>query len=78
MLLSQGSLTYRVLDVTSDSLRIIKRYAGMKGGKRKVKKGFAMATPESQKKLVERRWRKYYEANDTRSNTQQEEQQDKH
>lgn len=47
--------------MTSDSLRIIKRYAGMKGGKRRVKKGFAMATPESQKSLANRRWEKYRE-----------------
>ena len=43
----------------NDLAKIIKRYAGRKGGLRKVKKGFAMATPESQRELANRRWEKY-------------------
>ena len=44
---------------SASPLRIIKKFAGRKGGLRKVKKGFAMATPESQSELAKRRWEKY-------------------
>ena len=61
MKLITGIVPQRAIESMNDSLRIIKRYAGMKGDKRKVKKGFAMATPESQKSLVNRRWERYRE-----------------
>ena len=39
--------------------RTIKAMSGRKGGRRRVKKGFAMATSELQRELVNRRWEKY-------------------
>lgn len=63
------SLTYRVLVRTNvlddsgktlnDSARLIKKYAGRKGGRRRVKKGFAKTlTSEKAREYVKKRWEK--------------------
>lgn len=43
----------------NDSLRLIKKYAGRKGGRRRVKKGFAKTlTSEKAREYAKRRWEK--------------------
>ena len=43
----------------NDSARLIKKYAGRKGGRRRVKKGFAKTlTSEKAREYVKRRWEK--------------------
>jgi uncharacterized protein YneR len=43
----------------NDSLRLIKKYAGRKGGRRRVKKGFAITlTSEKAREYAKRRWQK--------------------
>ena len=72
---SLGLLTYRVLVKMNDSARLIKKFAGRKGGRRKVKKGFATnpkLASEAGKKGMASRW---HENNDSGTNTQQEERQ---
>lgn len=74
-------LTYRVLEKMKDSVkfnesgRIIRQLAGRKGGRRRVKKGFATnpkLASEAGKKGMDTRW---HGNNDTRSNTKQKERQ---
>ena len=63
----------------NDSLRLIKKFAGRKGGKRRVKKGFATnpkLASEAGKKGMGSRW--HGKDNDSGSDTQQEKQQDKY
>lgn len=53
------SLTYKVLVKMNDSARLIKKYAGRKGGRRRVKKGFAKTlTSEKAREYAKRRWEK--------------------
>ena len=62
----------------NDSARLIKKYAGRKGGRRRVKKGFAKTlTPELAKELVNRRWKREND-NPNGSSSEQEELSDKH
>lgn len=43
----------------NDSLRLIKKFAGRKGGRRKVKKGFAKTlTSEKAREYALKRWEK--------------------
>jgi len=43
----------------NDSARLIKKYAGRKGGRRKVKKGFAKTlTSEKASEYAKTRWKK--------------------
>lgn len=43
----------------NDSLRLIKKFAGRKGGRRRVKKGFAKTlTSEKAREYAKRRWEK--------------------
>lgn len=43
----------------NDSARLIKKYAGRKGGRRRVKKGFAITlTSEKAREYAKRRWEK--------------------
>ena len=43
----------------NDSARLIKKYAGRKGGRRRVKKGFAKTlTSEKAREYVKKRWEK--------------------
>lgn len=60
--------------VATESSRIIKQFAGRKGGRRRVKKGFATNTilaSEAGKKGMETRW--HGKDNDTRSDSEQKE-----
>lgn len=42
----------------NDSLRLIKKFAGRKGGRRRVKKGFAKTlTSEKAREYARKRWR---------------------
>lgn len=57
----------------NDSAKLIKKFAGRKGGRRRVKKGFATnikLASEAGKKGMARRW---HGINDTRTDTKQEE-----
>lgn len=59
MLSSLVSLTYKVLVKMNDSLRLIKKFAGRKGGRRRVKKGFAKTlTSEKAREYAKMRWEK--------------------
>ena len=52
-------MTYRVLVKMNDSARLIKKFAGRKGGRRKVKKGFAKTlTSEKAREYAKIRWEK--------------------
>lgn len=43
----------------NDSARLIKKYAGRKGGRRRVKKGFAKTlTSEKAREYAKKRWEK--------------------
>lgn len=43
----------------NDSARLIKKFAGRKGGRRRVKKGFAKTlTSEKAREYVKKRWEK--------------------
>ena len=56
----------------------IKRMAGRKGGRRRVRKGFAMTlTPELARELVNRRWKREND-NPNRASSEQEKLSDKH
>lgn len=81
MLLSHVLLTYRVLEKMNGLVRFnehgktIKQFAGRKGGRRRVKKGFATNTKlasEAGKKGMARRWHGT-EDSYTRTNSEQEE-----
>ena len=55
----------------NDSLRLIKKYAGRKGGRRRVKKGFAKTlTSEKASEYARKRW--HPENNNSGANTEQE------
>lgn len=80
MLLNHVLLTYRVLEKMRDSVkfnehgRTIRQFAGRKGGRRRVKKGFATnkkLASESGKKGMMNRW--HGKDNNPRTDTKQEE-----
>lgn len=74
MLLSQESLTYRGHVEMNESAKLVKKFAGRKGGRRRVKKGFAKTlTSEKAREYVNKRWNK---SNDTRADPEQEERKD--
>lgn len=55
----------------NDSARLIKKYAGRKGGRRRVKKGFAKTlTSEKASEYARKRW--HGKDNDSGTNTEQE------
>lgn len=50
----------------NDSARLIKKYAGRKGGRRRVKKGFAKTlTSEKAREYARKRWRGKYSSSGT-------------
>lgn len=52
-------MTYKVLVKMNDSARLIKKFAGRKGGRRRVKKGFAKTlTSEKAREYANIRWKK--------------------
>ena len=52
-------MIYRVLVKMNDSLRLIRKFAGRKGGRRRVKKGFAKTlTSEKASEYAKIRWKK--------------------
>ena len=61
MLLNLVLLIYRVNVKMNDSAKLIKKFAGRKGGRRRVKKGFATNTKlasEAGKKGMATRWQR--------------------
>jgi general stress protein YciG len=61
MLLNLVLLIYRVNVKMNDSAKLIKKFAGRKGGRRRVKKGFATnveLASEAGKKGMKSRWSK--------------------
>lgn len=62
----------------NDSARLIKKFAGRKGGRRRVKKGFAtnkQLASEAGKKGMAKRW---HETDNPGTNPKQEKQQNQH
>ena len=58
----------------NDSARLIKKYAGRKGGRRRVKKGFAKTlTSEKAREYVKKRW---HPDNNSRTDSKQKERKD--
>ena len=52
-------MTISAVVLMNDSARLIKKFAGRKGGRRRVKKGFAKTlTSEKAREYVKKRWEK--------------------